>query len=55
MKKILNTLFVIVCVINMAAGVHAKESEAFKKYGQEFKGKIAKSLCLAKIQISDVV
>ena len=34
---------VFVCAIVMSAGVHAKESEAFKKYGQEFKGKIAKS------------
>ena len=34
---------VFVCAIVVSAGVHAKESKAFKKYGQEFKGKIAKS------------
>ena len=34
---------VFVCAIVMSAGLYAKESEAFKKYGQEFEGKIAKS------------
>ena len=49
MKKELKTSVVaFVCAIVMSAGVHAQESEAFKKYGQEFKGKIAKSYAESK-------
>jgi arylsulfatase len=41
-------MLAFVCAIVMSAGVHAQESEAFKKYGQEFKGKIAKSYAESK-------
>ena len=43
MKRGLTTMFACLCAIVMSAGVQAQESEAFKKYGQEFKGKIAES------------
>ena len=49
MKKELKTSVVaFVCALVMSAGVHAQESDAFKKYGQEFKGKIAKSYAESK-------
>ena len=49
MKKELKTAVVtFVCALVMSAGVHAQESDAFKKYGQEFKGKIAKSYAESK-------
>jgi arylsulfatase len=49
MKKELKTSVVaFVCALIMSAGVHAQESDAFKKYGQEFKGKIAESYAESK-------
>ena len=42
------TVVAFVCALVMSAGVHAQESDAFKKYGQEFKGKIAKSYAESK-------
>jgi arylsulfatase len=42
-KELITTVVAFVCALAMSAGVHAQESDAFKKYGQEFKGKIAES------------
>ena len=45
MKKEIRVVFALVCALVILTGVQAQaqESEAFKEYGQEFKGKIAKS------------
>ena len=47
-KRLQIALFACVCVLFLVTGVHAKESDAVKKYGQEFKGKIAKSYAESK-------
>lgn len=47
-KELKTTVVAFVCALVMSAGVHAQESDAFKKYGQEFKGKIAKSYAESK-------
>ncbi|MFC1882776.1 arylsulfatase [Thermodesulfobacteriota bacterium] len=47
-KELKTTVVAFVCALVMSAGVHAQESDAFKKYGQEFKGKIAESYAESK-------
>jgi hypothetical protein len=50
MTRILKPVLVFVFAFVIMAGCQpqAQESEAFKKYGQEFKGKIAKSYAESK-------
>jgi len=47
-KELKTTVVAFVCALVMSAGVHAQESDAFKKYGQEFKGKIVESYAESK-------
>jgi hypothetical protein len=50
MKKLINLLIILFAVAFLFSGCQKggeEESESFKKYGQEFEGKIAKSRVVA--------